>query len=155
MSWKERGLGIILAILPTAIVLASAYIPVQESNLDIEKSIIDFDQVRKVAEKFQPEQISGDIIEIGDIEANDKETKLTLYVQSPLRTEMKIKEISIEVLNSQGSSKLELKDEVTLMPGERKTVQLVGAGIVPLPDTRPGEIYLKVEVLGVTMEMRR
>jgi|Deesub1362A_J573_1020465.scaffolds.fasta_scaffold10366_4 hypothetical protein len=155
MSWKERVLGIILAILPTAIVLASAYLPVQESNLDIEKSIIDFDQVQRVAEKFQPERLSGDIIEIGSIEANEEETKLTLYVQSPLKTEMKVKELSIEILNSQESTKLELKDEVTLMPGERKTVQLTGGGIVPLPDTRPGEIYLEVEVLGVTMEMRR
>jgi hypothetical protein len=155
MVWKERGLGITLALLPTIIVLASAYIPLQENNFDWQRAIVNFDQIEEVVEKFQPAEISGDIIEIGDIEANEKETKLTLYVQSPLKTEMKIKEISVEILNSHGSNKLELQDEITLVPGEKKAVQLVGGGMEFSPDIRLGEMKMKIEVLGVTMEMRK
>jgi len=155
MVWKKRGLGITLALLPTIIVLVSAYIPLQENDFDWQRAIINFDQVKNVAEKFQPGQISGDIIEIGDIEANERETRLTLYVQSPLKTEMKIEEMSVEILSSQGSNKLELQDEVILRPGEKKEVLLTGDGMEYTPDTRLGEMMMKIEVLGVTMEMRR
>lgn len=155
MSWKERGLGITLALLPTVIVLVSAYVPLQENNFDWQRAIINFDQIEKVVEKFQPANISGDIIEIGGIEVSEKETKLTLYVQSPLKTEMRIKEISVEILNSHGSNKLKLQREVTLLPGEKREIQLTGGGMEYTPDTRLGEMIIKIEVLGVTMEMRR
>jgi len=155
MVWKERGLGITLALLPTIIVLVSAYVPLQENNFDWQRAIVNFDQIEKVVEKFQPAEMSEDIFEIGGIEVNERETKLTLYVQSPLKTEMKIKEISVEILNNHGSNKLELQKEVVLMPGERKEILLTGDGMEFTPDTRLGEMVVKIEVLGVTMEMRR
>lgn len=154
MSWKERGLGITLAFLPLIIILGSAFIPLQENNFEWQKAVVDFDQIQNVTEKFSP-QVSGDIIEIKDVDVNEEESTLELYVQSPFKTEMVVNNLSVEVLNDHGSSTLELQEEVTLAPGEKKEVQLVGDGIQYSPDTRMGEMRVEMELLGMTMEMRR
>lgn len=64
MSWSERALSISLALLPIIIILGSVYFSLQENNFDWQRALIDSDQVQNVAEKLQPSQLSGDIIEM-------------------------------------------------------------------------------------------
>ncbi len=155
MSWKEKGLSLILIFLPLVIILGSAFLPLYENDFDWQKAIIDSDQIQNVAGKFQPSQASGDIIEIGDLDANEGKSVLTLYIQSPFKTELVVKNLSVEVLNSNGSTKLELQNEVTLAPGEKKKVLLEGDAIQQSTSTRMGETRMEMELLGITMEMKR
>lgn len=155
MGWKERGLRITLLFLPILIILGSAFLPLYKNDFDWQKSTIDLDQLEKVAGKFQPSQVSEDIIEIGDLDVNGGKTILTLYIQSPFKTEMVVKNFSIEVLSNDGPNRLELEKEVTLDPGEKKEVHLIGDGIQHSTGTRFGEMNVEMELLGITMEMER
>lgn len=85
---------------------------------------------------------------------------MTLYIQSPFRTEMVVKDMSIEILNDEESITLELQDEVVIPPEEKKELQLVGDEL-PQSDIGMGEMEmeiemeLEIELLGITMEMSR
>lgn len=150
---SERVLGLILAILPSALILISTFLALSESDFNVERALLgDSEQIMQTLNKISSAKFSEENFKIVGIEITEDSSKISLEISSPFEFPILIKEISAEISGKYESTYVRLQEEVELQPESTEIIELVGGGI------QPGNVVVKnfkmsFEIMGITIEV--
>jgi len=152
---RKKVFRILLAILPAILITASILVALAENDFNIQKTLIDPDDLNKSISKFQPDEFSSNFLTTSNLTINDNKTSISVEVNSPLKVEFTIKDIRINVSDGNNITTISLEEETKINPGESKILTLSGKGIKNSGRIQTSDITIEIEMLGIIVETKQ
>lgn len=152
---RKKVFKIILALLPTILILSSILIALAQNDFNIEETLIDSDDLDNSVRKFQPNELSNDFITTSNLTVDKDKMTISVEVRSPLKVDIILKEVRINVSDGGKIISVSLENETKIGPGEYKIVTLTGKGTENYQELQMVDIFIKFEMLGIIVETKQ